>query len=694
MLARLGLRTRVFLLFAGLAAGICISICLGLWLAYSRLGDRALSNAFVQAGSVAGFLGLGLVAWLWYLFDTNVARPIDILAGTLRARAHAQVDGELDGVMARYLGDLAPAAQAAAASLSETRSALAEAVARETSRLSAEKERLETLLADVPVGVLLCSGAHQLVFYNGQASDLIGSDADGPRLDRPLFDYLREGPIRMAHVRLIGTKDREAASDILCATVSGARILAGRMRLIEPQGGEGLLPGYVLTLHDVTADMVAKSARDLFLQDLFERINRSTANLSALVSALPEDEVIPGRIHHALLQANEALVTTVTDLSRKGETLRADGPQMSPIRTAELIDGVSARLEASGMEVTLAHAAPVQIQCDAFGIVSLLAGLAIRMRDHGLAASFGITAEEESSYTCLRLLWQGPPLSVAKLEDWLNEPFDPALPEVTGRDILRDNSTELWPERREDGHALCMPVPQVRREVRRPAPISRTVVYDFDLLDREKTGQIAEARLDKLNCVVFDTETTGLLPQQGDEIVQLAAVRIVNGRIVDSEVFDTLVNPGRPIPAGSTEVHGITDVMVADAPSVAEALRRFHRFAAGAVLVAHNAPFDMQFLRRREEELGLRFDHPVLDTVLLSAVVFGQHEVHSLDALTHRLAVTIPEEARHTAIGDARATAEAFLRLVRILNGRKLSTFGTVVGELRRHARLLKDLNA
>jgi DNA polymerase-3 subunit epsilon len=204
---------------------------------------------------------------------------------------------------------------------------------------------------------------------------------------------------------------------------------------------------------------------------------------------------------------------------------------------------------------------------------------------------------------------------------------------------------------------------------------------------------VADTRLDDLTYVVFDTETTGLLPRQGDEIVQIAAMRIVNGRTVDGEVLDTLVNPGRSIPISSTEVHGITEAMVADAPDVETALRQFHHFAEGAVLVAHNAPFDMEFLRRHEARLGLRFDNPVLDTVLLSAVVFGQTEVHSLDALSHRLGITIPEEVRHTAIGDTRATADAFLRLIAMLQGRDLVTFGDVLSEVRRHGRLLADLN-
>ena len=200
--------------------------------------------------------------------------------------------------------------------------------------------------------------------------------------------------------------------------------------------------------------------------------------------------------------------------------------------------------------------------------------------------------------------------------------------------------------------------------------------------------------LAELAVVVLDTETTGLLPQEGDEIVQIAALRLVNGRRVEGEVFDTLVDPGRSIPPKATEVHGISEAMVAGAPDVPTALRRFHGFASGSVLIAHNAPFDMEFLRRREGELGMTFDNPILDTVLLSAVVYGKTESHSLDALTHRLGITIPEEARHTALGDTIATAEAFQKLLPMLKAKGLLTFGDVLTEVRKHGRLLKDLNA
>src|SRR5690606_26793311 len=178
---------------------------------------------------------LGLTAWVWFLFDEHVARPIVKLAGGLRARAHSDVANGLDAGIARYLGDLAPAAAAVTGQLSETRNALAEAVQRETLRLAREKRRLEALLSDVSVGVLLCSAEHMVVFYNGQAADLLGQGL-APGLDRRVFDFLREAPIRHAYERLASAGEPDVVSDLLCATAGEARLLAGRMRLLD--GGE------------------------------------------------------------------------------------------------------------------------------------------------------------------------------------------------------------------------------------------------------------------------------------------------------------------------------------------------------------------------------------------------------------------------------------------------------------------------
>lgn len=694
MLDRLGLRVRILLFFALLAAG-AVAALIGGGFMIARRSGAALEPAVVQGGLVSGFAVVGLVVWVWFLFDQNVARAIEALSTAIRARAHAGIEHDLaaEARAARYLGDLAPAAEAVTRTLVQTRSALAESVARETTRLAAEKSRLETLLADVPVAVLLCTAEHQLVFYNGQAVDILGGGT-APGLDRNLLDYLRDGPIRHAYDRLAGAGDPDQASDLLCATVGGGRLLSGRMRVLRRRG-ESTAPGYVLTLRDVTADIAAHTSRDALLIEIFDRVRRPAANLQTVIGVLAELEGQGDApdLSAALMAEIETLTRAITDLGARYDAIQSDWRPLINTRSGDLLDGLAARFQAAGLDLET-ESPELIVQVDGFELVAFWSWLAIRLAEAGLARQFRIVIEEEDGPGALmRLCWQGQALSVGRLDGWLTQTLSRDTGELTARAVLQAHGAEAWPEASRDRNAVVMPIRNARRAGRRPPPIARRVVYDFDLLSKARNAAVADTRLDDLTFVVFDTETTGLAPST-DSIVQIAAVRLVNGRRMESEVFDTLVDPKRPIPPGSTDVHGITDSMVVGAPDVVEAGRQFHKFAQGSVLVAHNAPFDMEFLRRQEAAIGKSFDHPILDTVLLSAVVYGQLEQHSLDALTARLGITIPAEARHTAIGDTVATADAFLKLVPMLRARGLETFGQVLAEVRKHGRLLKDINA
>ena len=696
MLERLSLRLRILLFFAALALGAIGAMVAGGWVVLSRSDVPGLLDAMLQAGLMGGFLILFLVTGVWYLFDMNVARAIDRLANAIRTRAHNDVGDDIraEREHARYLGDLAPAAAEITRSLAATRSALAESVARETSRLSSEKARLEKLLADVPVAVLLCTADYQLVFYNGQAVTILEAGA-APGLDRNLLDYLREGPVRHAYERLSNLNDPEAATDLICATTGSGRLLQGRMRVLR-RTDHNRRPGFVLTLRDVSSDMATHSAREALLAEVFDRVRRPAANLQTVISVISEDGEMAQapEMTEAMLTEVHALSAAITELSQRYDEGRLDWRLQTEIRARDLLDGISAQFDAKGLNLTT-EGPDLMLSCDGFELALLFRWLGMRLAEKGHAQSFNLRlAEEDGPGAILDLVWHGPVLHVGEFDTWLTEPIDSDIPDLTPRAVLDSHATEAWTEVLPDGEsAVRLPIPKARRATRRPAPIEREVVYDFELLSKERNAGVLESRLEDLTYVVFDTETTGLTPSS-DEIVQIAAVRIVNGRRVRREVFDTLVDPQRPIPQSSTDVHGITEDMVKGAPTISEAGKRFHDFARGAVLVAHNAPFDMEFLRRHEKSMNVRFDHPVLDTVLLSAVVYGQLEQHSLDALTARLGITIPEEARHTAIGDTVATADAFLKLLPMLRARGHDTFGDVLGEVRRHGRLLKDLNA
>jgi DNA polymerase-3 subunit epsilon len=197
-------------------------------------------------------------------------------------------------------------------------------------------------------------------------------------------------------------------------------------------------------------------------------------------------------------------------------------------------------------------------------------------------------------------------------------------------------------------------------------PESRPEYYDFDLFER--AGQVAELEnqlLTELSYTVFDMETTGLNPSEGDEILSIGAIRIVNCRLLREERFEQLVDPLRPIPWESVQIHGIHPEMLIGQPTIDKVLPGFQQFVENTILVAHNAAFDMRFLQMKEKQTAVKIINPVLDTLLLSAVVHPSHSNHDLEAIAQRLGVRIL--GRHTAVGDALATAEMFLKLLPLL---------------------------
>ena len=134
------------------------------------------------------------------------------------------------------------------------------------------------------------------------------------------------------------------------------------------------------------------------------------------------------------------------------------------------------------------------------------------------------------------------------------------------------------------------------------------------------------------------------------------------------------MDPKRPIPAASIPIHGIQPEMVVGQPTIDQVLPAFHAFAQDTVLVAHNAAFDMRFLQLKEAQTGVVFDHPVLDTLLLSALIHPNQDSHRLEALAERFNVTVI--GRHTALGDAMVTAEVFVKLIPMLAEKGIHTLG------------------
>lgn len=163
-----------------------------------------------------------------------------------------------------------------------------------------------------------------------------------------------------------------------------------------------------------------------------------------------------------------------------------------------------------------------------------------------------------------------------------------------------------------------------------------------------------------LDCVVMDTETTGMNPADGARLIEVATVEIIAGTI-EPDGWSTLVNPGRPIPADATRVHGITDEMVKGAPLPADIASGLRARLGAAALAFHNAPFDLPFLRQFFEDGGAPgLEAPVIDTLGLARSIYGTGR-NGLSDLSARLGM--PKETAHRALGDARMTARVLIAL-------------------------------
>ncbi len=162
--------------------------------------------------------------------------------------------------------------------------------------------------------------------------------------------------------------------------------------------------------------------------------------------------------------------------------------------------------------------------------------------------------------------------------------------------------------------------------------------------------------------VVFDIETTGLSPLN-DRIIEIGAVRIEKGEIVAT--FDEFVDPGIPIPPRIQELTGIDDSMVQGSDGVDKVLPRFLEFAKEAVVVAHNASFDVSFIEKNSSDLGLSFDKTVIDTLGMGRFLLPELTNHKLDTLAEKLMVSL--ENHHRAVDDATATGEIFLKLLSLI---------------------------
>lgn len=561
--------------------------------------------------------------------------------------------------------------------------------------LEEERNRLAALMSELAQGVIVCNAEGTILLYNEAARALLASPEAASAhplvgLGRSVFALIERGQIAHAAHKLqrsLERGERLPSARFVTAAPAG--------RLIKTQvapflDAAGRLAGMVLALEDVTSLLDREAQRRSLLQTFAARIRAPAANIRAAaenLAAFPEIEP-PRRAQFIGIVTAEAAVlsSTINEALREYADALKAALTLEDLRASDLLEFAAARIEAAlGVSAQIAEAGEgVWVRADSYALVQAMAHLAARVREAHGVRSFELGARAAGRYAEIDLAWSGVIVASDALSLWEAQPMDTGAEQspLTVRDVLEQHGGEVWYQGpgvgglRSGCFRFLVPGGEPAAPLR-PARIaeSRPEYYDFDLFGRGPlAGTLHEARLAALSYTVFDTETTGLEPSAGDEIISIGAVRVVNGRLLRNEVFEQLVDPGRPLNPASARVHRIDPAALLGQPTIAEVLPAFHRFCEDTVLVAHNAAFDMRFLELKRAGTGVHFDHPVLDTLLLSALAHPSLSDHRLEAIAARLGVDVI--GRHTALGDALLAGEIFLKLLPLLAERGIVTLG------------------
>ena len=693
-----GLRGRGGLLLV-VAVGYVVVACGTLAiLVRSQLGPTQRESLGAALGGQTATLALGgltALAGLVVILALAIGRypaTASRMAADTRILLAANPDHRLDQSGPAELRELA----AAVNELAERRRVAEREVAQEVTaaRLEVEQERnrLAALMADLDVAVLVCSLGGRVLLYNAAARSLL---ADDPALGlgRSVFGIVDWGLVTHALDRI---RDGSAQAQVSTALTDG-RMLHVRLTPVRDTtdgvGDVGEVTGFVLVLEDLTRRQETSGRRDALLRELIETTRASLASIRAAVEtvldypdmdpnertefvgiARQESHRLGGQVEEWVAEsaANVGVDWLLTDIQVE-DLLTVLG------REVEREDGVATSVEPGSPELW--------VRVDSHAIARATVHLAARLHDHCAVRELTLSVTRAGRHAGLDVRWTGRPPDADVFRTWLAEPLTGGVA-ATVQEVVERHDGEIWSSDGADGSAyvrLLLPLTEAAARPGEPTirdSDSRLELYDFDLFDLPEASLAwQDRRLSDLAYTVFDTETTGFEAAEGDEIVSLGAVRLVNGRLLRHETFDRLVDPRRSVPARSVAVHGITADMLRGQPTLDVVLPLFSRFAEDTVLVGHNVGFDMGFLRLKEVQTGVSFTQPVLDTLLLDAALHPDHERHSLEALAARLGVAVV--GRHTALGDAMVTGEVFVRLLPLLQERGIRTLGETLAAAR-----------
>ncbi len=580
-----------------------------------------------------------------------------------------------------------------------------------------EKNTLAAIMAELPQGVLICNTEGRILLFNNRARQLLietsvpsevnqkenGQSDESTRyigLGRSIFGLVDRNLIEHA-LDQIGVKLRENNPEVVSYFVMpGADERLLRVETVPVLDAKRQYSGLILIFNDITRQLESDSHLNLALQSFSRGIRASLAGIRSAIETIidfpqmdPRQlDALKGIIHKESLIMGEILENKlpIDDRSNFSQwpliTMRAKD-------LVELLQSKTGQKLQIGIRVEDFNPS-IKVKIDSYSFLLVLLFVIDKLKVLIGFEELTCRLKELDWYVGLDLLWQGAPVKIETLREWEEKPlvFEEEGMSLTLRDIVDHHAADIGSyasQRLKNTSFLRFFLPVV--DVTEPEasrsltilPESRPEFYEFDLFGNVQQVPEQEDRpLTDLTYTVFDMETTGLNPAEGDEIISIGAFRMLNCRMLREECFEQLIDPQRSIPWTSVKIHGIHPEMLIGQPFIDQVLPQFHRFAEDTILLAHNAAFDMRFLQLKESRTGIKFVNPVLDTLLLSAVVHPAHENHDLEAISQRLGVRIL--GRHTALGDASATGEIFLKMLPLLAEKGIYTLKEALAASRK----------
>ena len=650
-------------------SGLCILLMACSLLTYIWLGLSVHQEMMLIAMGKENLFPLTGIAFivfgaLWVVFDityNTYIRPLKKMAGEASVIYESnpshriKIKGSKDITnLSRVINDFADMFE----NLNKTITEQILAARKETEK---ERNLLAAIMAELPQGVIICNKSGRILLFNSLAKKIFTHKQSPPGtehfigLGRSIFHLIDKNLVAHAIDEIaqhLNNREKSVGSYFITPIYTGDLISVEAIPILDQNS---TMTGFILAVHDISPDI-----------QKYEIIDNQLTELQAVF----ENEKSANNFNEI-----ETKYQQVSDIIRDLSLSRL------PLTTLNLKNFLQTLQKKTGhgdirINIFNDHW-NIRILADAYSFSRALVFLFKNLSRLSSQKEFNLVITHPAGSINFEISWDESCL-LADVETIMHQRIN-ALPGFGY--VIKFNNAKITFLSQDK--ATCSGINILAKEgkkslspVKQRAPVmagSRPEFYDFDLFSVDSQSKnLLDTSLKEITYTVFDTETTGLNPDGGDEIISIGAVRIVNNRIVYQDIFEELVDPKRDIPIESYRIHGINYEMVMEKEPIKKVLPRFRQFTSDTVLLGHNIAFDMKMLKLKEKSTGIKFNNPTLDTLLLSAVLHPVHEQHDMENIAKRLGVNII--GRHTALGDAITTAEIFKKLIPILNSNGILT--------------------